>query len=326
MKITLAHGSGGKSTTELIDKIFAKHLSNPVLDMMDDCAVVEGSRRIAVTTDSFVVTPLVFKGGDIGRLAVCGTVNDLLMRGAVPKYITSAFIIEEGADSELLEQLVISMAAAAKEAGVIVIAGDTKVINGSGGVYINTTGVGFVGDNTDISCRCVKNGDSVIVSGNMGDHHAAILSARMNVENNIESDCAPLVEMVSELMSNGIEIHAMRDITRGGLGTVLNELADSSGCSINIYEEKIPVSDEVRAFCKILGLDVMHMGNEGKLVVFVPSEQEQRAVEIIKKCAYGSGCTAVGSVEAGSGVILTTRLGGKKTVSVLYGEGLPRIC
>lgn len=326
MKITLAHGSGGKSTSDLIEKVFAGHFSNPVLNMMEDSAVVEGKSKIAVTTDSFVVTPLIFKGGDIGRLSVCGTVNDLLMRGAVPKYITSAFIIEEGADIETLEKIVCSMAETAKEAGVTVICGDTKVIDGNGGIYINTTGVGFVGESTDIVSTNLREGDAVVISGNTGDHHAAILSARMGIENNIESDCAPLVEMVRKMMKNGIELHCMRDVTRGGLGTVLNELAKASKVNIELTEKDIPVSNEVMAFAKILGLDLMHMGNEGKLVAVMPKEQAEKAVEIIKSCKYGENAAVIGEVKHGSGVTLITPIGGKRQVNVLYGEGLPRIC
>lgn len=217
MKITLSHGSGGKATSELIDKIFARCFSNPILNMMEDSAVVDGHRKIAITTDSFVVTPLFFNGGDIGRLAVCGTVNDLLMRGAVPKYITSAFIIEEGADTKTLERIAKSMAETAAEAGVTVIAGDTKVIDGNGGVYINTAGVGFV-DNENIVSTNLQDGDCVIVSGTMGDHHATILSARMEIKNNIKSDNAPLTDIVKNLIDGGIDIHCMRDVTRGGLG------------------------------------------------------------------------------------------------------------
>lgn len=326
MKITLSHGSGGKSTNELIDKIFAKSFSNPILNMMEDSAVVSGSSRIAITTDSFVVTPLVFKGGDIGRLAVCGTVNDLLMRGATPKYITSAFIIEEGADTETLELIAKSMADTAKEAGVIVVAGDTKVIEGNGGLYINTTGVGFVKESTDIVSTNLQIGDAVIVSGNMGDHHATILSARMGIENDIESDNAPLGEMVRAMLKEGIEIRCMRDVTRGGLGTVLNELAKASKVNIEIEEEKIPVNDSVRAFSKILGLNIMHMGNEGKLVAIVPMEQAEKAMETIKKCKYGENATIIGRVNSGEGVNLITALGGCRKVNVLIGEGLPRIC
>ena len=325
MKITLSHGSGGKATSELIDQIFARHFSNPILNMMEDSAVVDGYGKIAITTDSFVVTPLFFKGGDIGRLAVCGTVNDLLMRGAVAKYITSAFIIEEGADTDTLEAIASSMAKTANEAGVCIVAGDTKVIEGNGGVYINTAGIGFA-NNENIVSTNLQDGDCVIVSGTMGDHHATILSARMEIENDIQSDNAPLTDIVKNLIDGGIEIHCMRDVTRGGLGTVLNELANASQKQIEIEETAIPISDEVKAFSKILGLNIMHMGNEGKLVAIVPSEQANKAVEIMKNSKYGENATIIGKITNGEGVILNTRLGGQKKINVLIGEGLPRIC
>ena len=325
MKITLSHGSGGKATSELIDQIFARHFSNPILNMMEDSAVVDGYGKIAITTDSFVVTPLFFKGGDIGRLAVCGTVNDLLMRGAVPKYITSAFIIEEGADTDTLEAIASSMAKTANEAGVCIVAGDTKVIEGNGGVYINTTGIGFA-NNENIVSTNLQDGDCVIVSGTMGDHHATILSARMEIENDIQSDNAPLTDIVKNLIDGGIDLHCMRDVTRGGLGTVLNELANASQKQIEIEETAIPISDEVKAFSKILGLNIMHMGNEGKLVAIVPSEQANKAVEIMKNSKYGENATIIGKVTSGEGVILNTRLGGQRKINVLIGEGLPRIC
>lgn len=325
MKITLSHGSGGKATSELIDQIFARHFSNPILNMMEDSAVVDGYGKIAITTDSFVVTPLFFKGGDIGRLAVCGTVNDLLMRGAVPKYITSAFIIEEGADTDTLEAIASSMAKTANEAGVCIVAGDTKVIEGNGGVYINTTGIGFA-NNENIVSTNLQNGDCVIVSGTMGDHHATILSARMEIENDIQSDNAPLTDIVKNLINGGIDLHCMRDVTRGGLGTVLNELANASQKQIEIEETAIPISDEVKAFSKILGLNIMHMGNEGKLVAIVPSEQANKAVEIMKNSKYGENATIIGKITNGEGVILNTRLGGQRKINVLIGEGLPRIC
>lgn len=325
MKITLSHGSGGKATSELIDQIFARHFSNPILNMMEDSAVVDGHRKIAITTDSFVVTPLFFNGGDIGRLAVCGTVNDLLMRGAVPKYITSAFIIEEGADTDTLEAIASSMAKTANEAGVCIVAGDTKVIEGNGGVYINTTGIGFA-NNENIVSTNLQDGDCVIVSGTMGDHHATILSARMEIENDIQSDNAPLTDIVKNLIDGGIDIHCMRDVTRGGLGTVLNELANASQKQIEIEENAIPISDEVKAFSKILGLNIIHMGNEGKLVAIVPSEQANKAVEIMKNSKYGENATIIGKVTSGEGVILNTRLGGQRKINVLIGEGLPRIC
>lgn len=326
MKITMAHGSGGKSTAALIDEVFKSAVSNPVLDMMEDSAVVLGSKKIAVTTDSFVVTPLVFRGGDIGRLAVCGTVNDLLMRGAAPKYITSAYIIEEGADIELLKQIAESMAETSREAGVAVVAGDTKVVEGNGGIYINTAGVGFVDENTDIQSANCRAGDVVIVSGNLGDHHAAILSERMEIENNIKSDAAPLTEMVFKLLDSGVKVRAMRDITRGGLGTVLNEFARSSGCGFELWEDKIPVSDEVAAFAKILGLNIMHMGNEGKLVAVVDAADADLALSLIKSSRYGENAAIIGKVTENGGVVMNTCLGGRRIVNELYGEGLPRIC
>ncbi len=326
MKITMAEGSGGINTSRLINQIFAKHFSNPILNRMEDSAVVDSTKKIAFTTDSFVVTPLFFKGGDIGRMSVCGTVNDLLSRGAVPKYLTCGFIIEEGMDTETLEHIVKSMAFTAIEAGVIIVAGDTKVINGNGGLYINTSGIGFVDEKTDISCYNLKDGDSVIVTGSLGDHHAAILSERMNIENTIQSDCAPLNEIVKKLIENNIEIHCIRDITRGGLGTVLNELASSSSRNITIYEDKLPVHKQVQSFCKILGLNPLHMGNEGKLTIVLPKSQENKALEIIKACKYGKNAVIVGKVSDGEGVTMVTSIGGTKTVTELYGEGLPRIC
>lgn len=326
MKITLAHGSGGLQTSELINNVFANRFSNPILNQMEDSAVVEGAARIAVTTDSFVVNPLIFKGGDIGRLAICGTVNDLLMRGSVPRYITCGFILEEGLDSKLLETVVSSMADTAEEAGVVIVAGDTKVINGEGGMYINTAGVGFADEKVNCASANCKNGDVIIVSGNMGDHHAAILSNRMQIENNIQSDCAPLVEMVKNMLEENIDIHAMRDITRGGLATVLNELADASGCMMEISEELIPVAKDVKSFSKILGLDPLYMGNEGKLTAIVNAEHADRALEIIKGSRYGQNAAIIGRVTEGKGVVVNTHLGGRRGVGVLMGEGLPRIC
>lgn len=325
MKITLAHGSGGQSTRELIETIFAASYSNPVLDMMEDSAVIPSTERIALTTDSFVVEPVFFKGGDIGRLAICGTVNDLLMRGATPKYLTSGFIIEEGADIEDLKKIALSMAETAKEAGVIIAAGDTKVIEGNGGIYINTAGVGFIEGDVYSSDQC-QEGDAIIVSGTLGDHHATILSHRMEIENDIESDVAPLCQMVLALVRENINVRALRDITRGGLGTVLNELADASKLKFEINEADIPVSEQVASLIKLLGLNLMHMGNEGKLVAVVDNNDAARALEIIKASPYGENAAIVGKVSKGSGVTLNTRLGGKKQVGILFGEGLPRIC
>jgi hydrogenase expression/formation protein HypE len=327
MKITMAHGSGGKSTSELIDTIFEKEFSDPTLSKMEDSAVLPGSGRIALTTDSFVVTPLFFPGGDIGRLCICGTVNDLLMSGAEPKYVTCGFILEEGADTDDLRKIVRSMSETAKEAGVRIVAGDTKVVEGKGGVYINTAGVGFVPDGVDIGAENCREGDAILLSGYLGDHHAAVLSKRMGIENSIVSDCAPLVEMVNAMKQSGVHIHAMRDVTRGGLGTVLNEFAASSDCTIELEEKCLPVSDQVRAFCGVLGLDPLYMGNEGKMVAVVAAEDAEKALACIRASRYGENAAVIGRVLSGdSAVLLKTPIGGTRVVGPLYGEGLPRIC
>ena len=219
MKIDMSYGSGGKQTGNLINEVFLKHFSNKTLNKLEDAAVLNISGKIAFTTDSFVVTPLFFRGGNIGTLAVCGTVNDLSMMGAVPRFLTAGFIIEEGADLDTIEKIASTMAAAAKEAGVKIVAGDTKVVEGSGGIYINTSGIGEI-LKSGISISSCKPGDAIILSGNLGEHHAAILSHRMGIENQISSDCAPLTSIVKNLLDEGIRVHCMRDVTRGGLATV----------------------------------------------------------------------------------------------------------
>lgn len=327
-KILMAHGSGGSATGELIDEIFDREFSNKTLDEMEDSAVVPGSGRIAMTTDSFVVTPPEFRGGDIGRLCVCGTVNDLLMRGAVPKYLTCGFILEEGLDIALLKRVVKSMAATAEEAGVKIVAGDTKVVNGNGELYINTAGVGFVPDGIDIAAGNAEVGDAIIVSGNVGDHHAAILSERMNIDTDVESDNAPLVDMVKNLLDGGIDVHTLRDVTRGGLATVLKELSGQSHKTFVIEENKIPVTKKVADFAGLLGLDPLYMGNEGKLVAIVPADEADRALDIIRGSKYGENATIIGKVtgESGGRLIEMTGLGGERELDILQGEGLPRIC
>lgn len=331
-KIIMEHGSGGRATGELISRIFEAQFDSDVLSEMEDAAVIPGSGTIAMTTDSFVVTPLTFPGGDIGRLCICGTVNDLLMRGATPKYITCGFILEEGADVELLNTLVKSMADCAKEAGVKIVAGDTKVIEGNGGIYINTAGVGFVPEGVDIRAKNAKAGDVILVSGNVGDHHATVLSQRMEIKNSIESDNAPLTEMVLKLLENNIPVHVLRDVTRGGLATVLKELAVASGKVFEIDQEAIPVDPQVKSFCGLLGLDPLYMGNEGKMIAVIPKEFANNAVEIVKNSKYGENACIIGEVansseeaEAGS-LVLKTPIGGRRFLDILQGEGLPRIC
>ena len=335
-RITMAHGSGGEETSRLIEAVFAKYLGNSFLSQMEDSTVVPGSSELAVTTDSFVVTPYIYPGGDIGRLCVCGTVNDLLMSGAVPQYLTCGFILEEGLPLEKLEQIVRSMADTAEEAGVLVAAGDTKVIenrgDAEGGLMINTAGVGFMRAGVQrLLPSGIQAGDQVLVSGRLGDHHAAILGCRLQMAHSIRSDNAPLSEMAEALFDRGLHVHEMRDVTRGGLAGVLNELAGSSGKVIGLEEQDIPVSPEVTSFAGILGLDPLYMGNEGKMVLFVPKEEAQEALEIMRSCRYGEEAALIGSVrepEAGESPILLlhTGIGGTRILGPLYGEGLPRIC
>lgn len=330
-KITMEHGSGGSATDKLISEIFSREFYNDEPGVLEDAAVVGGAGTLAMTTDSFVVDPVEYPGGNIGKLCVCGTVNDLLMRGAVPKYLTCGFILQEGLDIELLEKVVHSLAETAKEAGVKIVAGDTKVVEGKGGLFINTAGVGFVPEGRNVSAANPKPGDVIIVSGTVGEHHAAILSQRLSIENNIESDNAVLVQMVNALFEAGVNVHTLRDVTRGGLATILKELAVSSDTRFELEDSKIPVTAEVKNFCGLLGLDPLYMGNEGKMVAIVPSEDAKKALDAIKNSNYGKDAVIIGSVvapEAGKegSLVVKTRIGGTRVLEVLQGEGLPRIC
>lgn len=321
----MSFGSGGKQTSKLINEVFLKNFDNRVLNKLEDSAVLNVKGKIAYTTDSFVVTPMFFPGGDIGKLAVCGTVNDLSMMGAIPKYLTAGFIIEEGADLETIERIAASMAAAAKEAKVKIVAGDTKVIEGKGGVYINTSGIGEI-VKSGISISNCRKGDVILLSGYLGEHHAAIMSSRMGIENEIISDCAPLVSIVKKMLLEDINIHCMRDVTRGGLATVLNEVSENSGCGVTVEETALPISAEIRGFCDILGLDPLYMANEGKMIAVVPESQANKALAAIRSTKYGKNAAIIGRITEGKGVTMTTALKGSRRIDVLYGEGLPRIC
>ena len=347
-KIYMAHGSGGKETAELVKNMFAGVYGNEYLAQMEDATLLYGSKRIVMTTDSFVVDPPEFPGGNIGRLAVCGTVNDIVARGAVPKYLSAAFILGEGLEFELLERVIKSMAETADEAGVKIVCGDTKVIEGKGSIYINTTGIGFIperkeaGGENDFAtesdagvwvpgCDKIEAGDVIIVSGNLGDHHAAILGKRLGFDNDIKSDAAPLVK-IAEALREDFGVHAMRDVTRGGLATVLKEMAEASGKCFVIEEDKLPVSGAVKSFASLLGLDPLYMGNEGKMVAFVREKYAAAAAEVIRKLPYGEDACMIGNVkvaedesEKGS-LILETGIGGRRSLDLMVGEGLPRIC
>ena len=327
MRIELRHGSGGEETGKLISSLFATYFANPILDRMEDGAVLPPLAGVPVmTTDSFVVEPLFFPGGDIGRLSICGTVNDLASMGARPLYLTASFILETGLQSEILEKVVSSMADTAKEAGVSIVCGDTKVVEGKGGLYINTAGLGERAADSRISAASMEEGDAIILTGTLGDHHAVILTQRMGIETKLTSDAAPLNHLVEALISRNIEIHTLRDITRGGLATVANELAQASEKSIELWEEALPISEEVKGLTGILGLDPLTMGNEGKMAIVLPEREAKRALDILREHPYGRDATIAGCVQKGSGVYLKTLFGGRRRILPLRGEGLPRIC
>jgi hydrogenase expression/formation protein HypE len=336
--VTLAHGGGGKAMKDLIDDVFVGAFDNPLLAPLDDQArldvasLARSGGRLAFTTDSFVVDPLIFPGGDIGKLAVCGTVNDLAVGGAVPLYLSCAVIVEEGVPVELLRQIARSMAAAAREAGVQIVTGDTKVVNRGAcdKLFITTTGIGSIGANVDLGTHRVRPGDAVLVNGLLGDHGAAILAARgdLALETPIASDCAAVQGLIAALLAGAPGTRFIRDPTRGGLATVLNEIAQAAQATIEIEEAATPLREEVRAFCEILGLDPLYLANEGKIVVVVPPEQAREAVAAMREHPLGRAACIIGRVTSGEAgrVTMRTIFGGSRIVDMLVGEQLPRIC
>ncbi|HWO02497.1 MAG TPA: hydrogenase expression/formation protein HypE [Blastocatellia bacterium] len=347
-QITLAHGSGGKAMHELVEGLFLEYLGNPLLDLLEDQAVFEvadadgkdrlGSTRLAFTTDSYVVDPVFFPGGDIGKLAVHGTVNDLAMSGARPLYLSSGFILEEGFPIEDLKRILASMRDAAAEAGVQIVTGDTKVVQKGGAdrVFINTSGIGVIESPVRLSASRAAVGDKVLVSGSIGDHGTTIMIARgeLELETDIESDTAPLNHLVSAMLeeASGIAsveaIHCLRDPTRGGVATTLNEIALASGVHIRIFEERIPIRDEVHGACEILGLDPLYVANEGKLIAIVAGDAADGLVARMKGNPLGRDACVIGEVIAEpEGIVsMVTGFGGTRIVDMLAGEQLPRIC
>lgn len=331
--ILLAHGSGGLLSQELLEQVFLPHLGRPAGALEDATEIELGPGRVAMTTDGYVVRPIAFPGGDIGKLAVCGTVNDLAMRGARPLYLTAAFIIEEGLPLAELDRIVASMAAAAAQAGVRVVAGDTKVVE-RGGVdrlFITTAGVGVVPEGVCISAAGARPGDVVLVSGAMGDHGLAIMTQRegLRFQSPLRSDCAPLNGLVADMLAaGGGAIHVLRDPTRGGLATALNELAAASEVSIVIDEAAVPVHDAVRVASELLGLDPLYVANEGKLVAIVAPEAAEAVLAAMRAHPLGAEAAAIGDVRAAerSRVVLRTPLGTHRLLDMLAGEQLPRIC
>ena len=331
-KILLAHGSGGRLSHELIEKSFLPNLANPILNKLDDSAVFELGGRLAFTTDSYTVNPIFFPGGDIGKLAVCGTVNDLSMSGAKPLYLSLSFIIEEGFLITELKKIVASIQKATDEAEVKIVTGDTKVVNrGSADkLFINTAGVGVVPEGVNISAGNAQPGDRIIINGNIGDHGIAVLSQRegLNFQVPVPSDCAPLNKLVAEMLVASANIHCLRDPTRGGLATTLNDFAEQSNIGIRIEEDKIPVDKAVLAACELLGFDPLYIANEGKVVAVVAHADAYRVLARMKQNKYGASAAIIGEVvaEHPRKVIMKTSLGASRIVDMPVGELLPRIC
>lgn len=335
--ITLAHGSGGRAMHELVDQLIRQVFSNPLLDQGEDQARIPLAElnalgnRLAFTTDSYVVTPLEFPGGNIGTLAINGTVNDLAVGGATPLYLSCGFIIEEGLALETFKRILTAMRSAADAAGVAIVTGDTKVVQRGGAdqLFINTAGVGVIAEGFNPSAGGAQVGDVVIVNGYLGDHGAAILNARgdLALDADIASDCAPLNRLVAAMFAACPAIHCLRDATRGGLATVLNEFAERSQVNIVLDEAQLPIRQPVRGMCEILGLDPLYLANEGKLVAVVPASSAEAVLTAMRQIPEGQDACVVGQVTAGKGhVILQTGFGGERIVDMLPGEQLPRIC
>jgi hydrogenase expression/formation protein HypE len=332
-EVLMAHGGGGKLTHDLIEKLFLPHFGRPDDGPLHDGALLDlPGGRLAFTTDSYVVQPLIFPGGDIGSLAVNGTVNDLAMCGARPLYLSVGFILEEGLPMETLELVVRSMGEAARAGGVRLVTGDTKVVDrGKGdGIFINTSGVGILDPGRHIGPAEVAADDAVILSGDVGRHGIAIMASREGLafENRVESDCAPLVEPVFALLEAGVEVHCLRDLTRGGLATVLVEIAEAARLNVQLDEGAVPISNEVRGACELLGLDPLYVANEGRFAAFVAPGDADRAVETLRSCKHSAGAVRVGDVHAEpmGTATLKGRFGVARILDMLSGEQLPRIC
>jgi len=332
--IQLSHGDGGLKTGQLINGLLLKYLGNDILSRLTDSAVIDiaGNRELAFTTDSFVVNPIFFPGGDIGKLSICGTVNDLATCGAVPAAVSLSFILEEGLKVSHLEKILSSIKNTLDEIGIPVVTGDTKVVErGSADqVFINTAGIGFIDDRYTIEPSRIKEGDVIIINGPIADHGLAILSQRegFDFQADIISDCAPLSGLVSQIKCVSRNIHALRDATRGGLATVLCEMAAAASVDIDIYEEKIPVRVQTRGMCEFLGMDPLYIANEGKMVVFSGKDDAEAVLKAMKKNIYGKESAIIGEVSSGKNgsVFLNTGIGTKRIVDIHYSEQLPRIC
>ena len=331
--VQMAHGAGGRLSQTLMQRVFMPHLHNVFLDLLDDQAKLDlPGGRTAFTTDTYVVSPVFFPGGNIGELAVNGTVNDLAVGGAKPMYLSAGFVLEEGFSLVELETIVRSMAEAARKAGVMIVTGDTKVV-GKGQcdkIFINTSGVGTVRKGVNLSCRNLKPGDSIILSGTVGDHGMAIMTSRegLSFQSRISSDCAALNSMIAAVLDAVPAVHAMRDPTRGGVAATLNELAGSSSVGIEITETTIPVKPDVRGACELLGIDPLHVANEGKLVFAVAPEDAKTVVDVLRSFEPGRDAVIIGSVvnDHPGMVVMRTAFGSRRIIDLPLGEQLPRIC
>jgi hydrogenase expression/formation protein HypE len=332
-QIVMGHGAGGRMSHQLIQKMFVPAFQNSALQAGDDAALVMPEHgRLSISTDAHVVFPLFFPGGDIGKLAICGTVNDVAMLGAKPLYITAGFILEEGLPMETLKRVVESMRAAAEEAGVQIVAGDTKVVQRgkADGLYVTTAGVGVVREGVNISGANAKVGDAVILSGSIGDHGIAVLGARgeLGFESSIQSDVAPLNHLINDMLNVSSNIHVLRDPTRGGLATSLTEIAAQSKIGILLNEQSISVHPEVNAACEMLGFDPLYVANEGKLIAIVAKEDAEKVLAVMKRTRYGEDSVVIGEVQESlkGRVLLKTAYGTTRVIDMLAGEMLPRIC
>ncbi len=329
--VVMAHGGGGRLSHQLIEQMITPALENPLLDGHDGAVIEAGQGKIAYTTDSYVVHPLFFPGGDIGKLAVYGTVNDLAMCGAVPHYLSRGFIIEEGFSMETLWHVLVSIGAAARQTGVQVVTGDTKVVdrNKGDGIYINTSGIGFVGTEIRIAPGRIKKGDKIIISGDIGRHGMCIMSRREGLafESEIASDCAPLHEVVADLIDN-VDVHCLRDLTRGGLVSALLEIAAASKTHMQITDEQVPVRPDVTSACEILGLDPMYVANEGRFIAIVPGDHADRTVDVLRRHPVAHNARIIGTVKPGTPgtAVACNAFGGRRILSMFSGEQLPRIC
>ena len=332
-QIVMAHGGGGRLMQQLLEKLVQPAFANPYLAARHDSAVIEvGGQRLAFTTDSYVIKPLFFPGGDIGKLAVCGTLNDLAMAGARPMFLSTALIVEEGLAIADLQRVLNSMAETARAAGVMIVTGDTKVVDrGKGdGLYVNTAGIGLISRGANIAPSQVRPGDAILVNGDIGRHGIAIMAHRegLEFETTLESDCADLSGLVLSLLDAGVEIHCLRDLTRGGLASALIEIAQTSGLGLSLRETAVPVREDVRGACEILGFDPLYVANEGRFAAFVPEDRAERALALLRAHPLGANAALIGRVggAAGGAVHLETAFGVNRVLDLLSGEQLPRIC